>query len=571
MRAAGMMTTDRIGHSRRALRWGSVALLLLCIAVAAGTYVGHPGSPWVLTAFHLAFAAMLALVPRRPRVDAYGFLAIFLFLGFWAKFVAHQWFRYPYNEPVGDFAQRPEQWDRALAAAAAAAVGVALFRVVQLGWRRHRTGQTVLPASVPRMQVPGWYRRAPGWTWAGLTVAVVLFYLANHHYAFFVTGVNARIVLPLKLNAIFAWTAYCGIAMLVMLLADWEQQRRPERLGPLVIALSLLGVLMSASMSSRASALFVFGALAMACFAHGRIAPSRWWRNGGWKWLPVMAAAFAASLVAVSAIRLTLYKVVDPNAAAVAAPAAQLSNAAGAQPALPATGKPVPAPQADAPPVSSSAPPSAPAATTTAGEAGEAAPATAVAPAAPAALAAPAAPTAPVAQQRLQMTPSNMLRQVMQLAIDRWIGIEGMLAVASSDRLGPPLLREGLTEDPARGVNAIFQRIAHSVYVYQPDFTYLTLPGFAAVLYYSGSLLVVCFGMFAVCALICWLDGVALRATGSRLLTAWVGLLLANAVCQMSFPYLALVFAVLTGLSLIGFRVLGRIGGGAPQTVVQHA
>jgi hypothetical protein len=557
MKTADRMATDRIGQSRGVLRWGRLALLLVWAVVAAGTYVGHPGSPWVLTAFHLAFAAMLALLPRRPRVDAYSFLAIFLFLGFWAKFVAHQWFRYPYIEPVGDFAQRPEQWDRALAAATAAAVGVALFRVAQLGWLRHRAGKTVLPASMPNMDVPAWYRHAPGWTWAGLTAAVLLFYLANYHYAFFVTGVNARVVLPFKLNAIFAWTAYCGIAMLVMLLADWEQQRRPDRLGPLVIALSALGVLMSASMSSRASALFVFGALAMACLAHRRIAPSRWWRNGGWKWLPVMAAAFAASLVAVSAIRLTLYKVVDPNApAAAAVPPAQVSNDARALPPPGVPADPVAAPQADAPTVSPVAPPSAPAESATAASPDEATPTVTV---------------APVVQQRLQMTPSNMLRQVMLLTIDRWIGMEGMLAMASSDRLGTPLLREGLTEDPARGVNAVFQRIAHSVYVYQPDFTYLTLPGFAVVLYYGGSLLVVCLGMFVVCALICWLDGLALRATGSRLLTAWVGLLLANAVCQMSFPYLALVFAVLTALSLVGFRLLGRIGRGGPQTVAQHA
>lgn len=562
MKAAGMTATDRTGQSRPALRWGGRALVLLWLAVAAGTYVGHPGSPWVLTAFHLAFAAMLALLPRRPRVDAYSFLAIFLFLGFWAKFVAHQWFRYPYIEPIGDFAQRPEQWDRALAAATAAAVGVALFRAVQLGWLRHRAGQAVLPLSMPSLAVPAWYRRAPGWTWAGLTVAVGLFYLANYHYAFFVTGVNARIVLPFKLNAIFAWTAYCGIAALVMLLADWEQQRRSNRLWPLVIALSVLGVVMSASMSSRASALFVFGALAMASLAHGRIAPSRWWREGGWKWLPVMAAAFAASLVAVSAIRLTLYKVADPNAPAAATSPAQPAIDAGAAPDATSNAPAnAPANAISAPAVNASPAPAAatqyvlPASASAASTGGSA----------------PAIAVAPVAQQRLQMTPSNMLRQVMLLTIDRWIGMEGMMAVASSDRLGLPLLREGLTEDPARGVHAVFQRLAHSVYAYQPDFTYLTLPGFATVLYYSGSLLVVCLGMFAVCALICWLDGLALRATGSRLLTAWVGLLLANAVCQMSFPYLALVFAVLTGLSLIGFWLLGHIGRGEPRTVAQHA
>jgi hypothetical protein len=121
------------------------------------------------------------------------------------------------------------------------------------------------------------------------------------------------------------------------------------------------------------------------------------------------------------------------------------------------------------------------------------------------------------------------------------------------------LLRAGLSENPKVGGNSIYQRIAHSIYVPQPGFTYLTLPGLPVVLDYSGSLLVVGVGMFVACAIICLIDGLALRLTESRLLTAWVGLLLANAICQTSFPYLTLVFICLTLSSLLGLHLLTRV------------
>jgi len=181
-----------------------------------------------------------------------------------------------------------------------------------------------------------------------------------------------------------------------------------------------------------------------------------------------------------------------------------------------------------------------------------------------------ATPGAPLLH--LRMTPDRMLRQVLLLTTDRWIGLEGMLALSASHQLSPALLRAGLVENPNAGVDSIYQHLAHGIYVYQPGFTYLTLPGWPVVLDYSGSLLIVGAGMFAVCAVICLIDGLAWRLTRSRLLTAWLGLLLANAICQMSFPYLALVFIGLSSLSLLGLHLLARAKAGwAEQAAVEHA
>lgn len=498
------------------------AILLAAWAVlAARTYFNYAGNLWILTGFHLAFICMLALVAPRPRVDAYSFLAIFLFLGFWMKFTAHQWIDYAFVEPVGAFSGQARQWDHALAATASAACGVSLCRALYLCWRRtRRASHAALP------HAPGWYRRTPARIWVVLASLAVLLYAANFRFAFFVTGIDTRLVLPFRLNALLAWAVYCGTAMLVMLLADCEYQRRPERLWPLAVALGALGMLMSASMLSRASTLFLFSAVAMACIAHQRIPLSHFYQKRGWVLLLGMAATLMASLVVVSAIRLRLYEVPAPVTRATP---------------LPPAASPVPLP---------ALPPTAP----LSASAGISSAVTSAAP-----------------QRHLRMTPDRMLRQVLLLTTDRWIGLEGMLALSASHRLGPALLRAGLIESPKSGVNSIYQHIAHSTYVSQPGFTYLTLPGFPVVLDYSGSLLIVGAGMFGACAVICLIDGLAFRLTKSRLLTAWLGLLLANAICQTSFPYLTLVFVCLSALSLPVLHLLTRATAERVEAKTSHA
>lgn len=522
------MTPPRALTAMRRAAMSPQGGLLAAAAVLAGpTYVSYPGSPWVLSGFHLAFLAMLALAVPRPRTDAYSFLAIFLFLGFWLKFTAHQWIGYGFVEPVGAFAGTAGQWDTALRGSAAAACGVAAWRALQLGWwRRGRPagpGATLEPMA--DLAVPSWYAAAPARVWLCLGGLAVLLYAANFRFAFFVTGVDARVVLPLRLGALAAWAVYCGLPMLVMLCADWDYQRRPDRLWPLVAAPSVLGVVMSASMLSRASTIFLYAALGMAGLAHRRFPLRRLWLGRGWLLSAGMALALVASLAVVSVTRLHVYE--EPAPRAVAAAAAP--RAAGTAPA-PATPQP---PAATAP--------------------------------------SPVPPTTTPPPSHLRMTPGLMLRQVLLLTTDRWVGLEGMLALSASDRPGAALLRAGLLENPRSGVHSIYQTLARSPYRFQPGFTYLTLPGLPVVLGYSGAPLVVGAGMFAACAVICLIGGLARRLTRSTLLSAWLGLLLANAICQMSFPYLTFVFVGLCTVALLALHWLLQRMAGGKRAMARHA
>ena len=78
------------------------------------------------------------------------------------------------------------------------------------------------------------------------------------------------------------------------------------------------------------------------------------------------------------------------------------------------------------------------------------------------------------------------------LFIDRWVGIEGVVAVSSSKELGWDLWREAWNERFQVGVLSIYdQRFIESPYkanADKPVFHFISLPGIIAFLYFPGSL-----------------------------------------------------------------------------------
>ncbi|WP_459950491.1 hypothetical protein [Denitratisoma sp. agr-D3] len=78
------------------------------------------------------------------------------------------------------------------------------------------------------------------------------------------------------------------------------------------------------------------------------------------------------------------------------------------------------------------------------------------------------------------------------LFIDRWVGIEGLMAVASSDRRGWDLWRDAWLEEFQPGTPSLYDsQLIVSPYVAGIDGTrnhFVSLPGIVAFLYYPGSL-----------------------------------------------------------------------------------
>ncbi len=423
---------------RRACRTAVAAVSVLLAAVAIGSLTWDPANWRPLLAFHASCAALVLLAWPRPRADSYTVLALFLWAGFWLKFVAHGVFAYPFLEPIGAFDGSSESWRRVFVIAAAGISGAAFA-----------TGHMArAPARPPPRSTdedayvvpPAWYSARVRTVWIGLLAVLLAIYVANFHYAFFQTGVNTRLVLPLKLNVLLSWACYCGIPLAVALAGGWELGRRPGHFALMIISVAILGVVASASLASRATTVFLMLAYVAAFLSHMPVRRVQIVRQWTWRLPAIMAATLCLSLLVVSWFRLDTYVVAPPVPTAVQA-------GAGTSMERPGVG----------------------------GAAG-----------------------AGSTGVGLAMTRSHMFRQVMLLASDRWVGLEGVLAVAGSTDVSPgaPLFVAGLREPATNGVDSIYQRIAHSQYVYLPNFTYLTLPGAVAVLAYSGAPAVVFGGMF---------------------------------------------------------------------------
>jgi hypothetical protein len=459
-----------------------VNFFLLC----AGSLFYYPGSVLVLLFFQLVFLLMFVLAWVRPFVYAHFFLTFFLFLGFCLKFNAHLFFEYPFVEPVGDFSGSSQEWDRALAGGSAAALGVVVFKLLQLAWCyfypsvRSTTGRIV----------PGWYVRFPGFIWISLMLLSVVLYVANYFFAFYQTGVNSRLVLPFGLGAVFAWLCYCGLIIVFYLVLDWEYLRRKDRTWPLVWSLCLLGVLVSVSLLSRATVVLLFLSFSMVLFFHKKNLLLQLWRSWRLRILVMPVLFLSISLVLVSWFRMSTY---DYEVATMEAPAVSAVDQ-----------------------------------------------------------------IEPVQLDKEYMTPARMFIEVMRLGVDRWIGLEGMLVFSSSDTRGLPLLKDILSESPGMGINSIYQQLSSSPYKLMEDFTYLTLPGAPALLFSSGSLMITFGGMFFLAMLLSLFEYFAFWASQSRFVTSWLGVLMANAVCQMSFPYLWCVFVVESFLALCALAFIIR-------------
>jgi hypothetical protein len=156
--------------------------------------------------------------------------------------------------------------------------------------------------------------------------------------------------------------------------------------------------------------------------------------------------------------------------------------------------------------------------------------------------------------------------QLRNLLVDRWVGLEGVLAVTAA-RERPPL-RVVLTEPAAAGVDGWFQRLARAPDLRMEGFTFLTLPGPLALLATTGSLAVVAGATSALVLLLLVLEWQMRRRWAGAHLPAMAGVALANYFVQMHVPRLWMIFLAQL-LSTVALLCLlqatsMRRGGGEP-------
>jgi hypothetical protein len=139
--------------------------------------------------------------------------------------------------------------------------------------------------------------------------------------------------------------------------------------------------------------------------------------------------------------------------------------------------------------------------------------------------------------------------RILRLSVDRWIGLEGVMAVQSYPKKGKAFLLDGMKEKREIGKVTLYQEVCKSHYrTASRTFQFGSLPGAAAFLYYSGSLWVVMLGMGAFSLLILLIERVVDMLTANPLLCSLIGFGVANTVAQFGMaprqdiPYYFMIF-----------------------------
>jgi hypothetical protein len=166
--------------------------------------------------------------------------------------------------------------------------------------------------------------------------------------------------------------------------------------------------------------------------------------------------------------------------------------------------------------------------------------------------------TSPIAQ-----FPLDPLSKFFKFSIDRWVGIEGLMAVASYPDKNFDLLIRGLMEFGSNPMGGIYQEIslAHYRLMDMEKFIFASIPGPIGFFYYSGSLAIVFLGMFALTFFLVLFEVLALHLTSNPIVCSFYGFSLANFVSQFgvfprnSIPYLVFLFAALIFISCIQSRI----------------
>lgn len=492
-------------------RLAAAGAVLIVAGASVPATAHYPGAPWRSLFFCLIAGGLLPLAILIGRSPFRILTAAFLWLGFWAKFVAHFALGAQFNEPIGLFSGSAEAWDRALLMATSGLSGVAVALVLTA---RLRPTEPKPPAETSEDLLS----RFGVVLLAVSLVPALAFFGFNYVFAILRVGFVPKLALHPYLYVIVAFAVSWGILLWLLGLTWWLVER--QKLAPtfLVYIAAAEGSLAALSMGSRVQMLLHVCA---GLFALWQGWVWRRWRIpfSGWlRMAAVVAPLFVGALVLVSFDRAVAFA----EAAVIVQTEPSLRSPAG-ETAKPEIVKA--SPKTDAGPL----------------------------------------PRPTDKELRRAIVESNIRsipQEIGSLFLMRWLGLDGVLATVETEHvLGMALLRDAILEQPAAGVDAIFQRMSHSVYTRLDNFVFMTIPGPVAIAAFSGSALV-CFLALAGTVLAGTLfEHLGLRLTANPAVAAVAGVALAYLLVQMNFPRTLFFFTIELVLAFLAIAAIGWMAG----------
>ncbi len=156
---------------------------------------------------------------------------------------------------------------------------------------------------------------------------------------------------------------------------------------------------------------------------------------------------------------------------------------------------------------------------------------------------------------------NESFKKVVHLSVDRWIGLEGVMAIVSYPDKGGELIFDALRETRGPGNVNKFQEIANSGYqsIDSKVWQFSSLPGITAFLYFSGSIWVVLFGMIFFTILVQFLEFLIFKGTNNPILCSLLGALLASNVTQFGIaPIQGLTYLLMVAIGVLAITIIQR-------------
>lgn len=535
------------------LLWGFLTLL---------ASLSTPSSPFAYLVFSAVFLGLVVTGTFQRKSYGYFFLSLFLWLGFWLKYTLHILLNYPFVEPVGNFygagygwyrsdlispvsysIGEKLNWDAVLWASSCGAIGIVLaFFVFSLFTKRRAI-------SPDRVHVPYWYARVRCRLWFAVVLTITAAAITNSVLGIHQIGLVPRTVLPWPLNALLSWWVSMGAAIAVGTMVYWDMKIGKSLVAP-ICAVLFEGFLSTVSLLSRGVYIFhVLPQLLALCGRYREIVGLG--RKQIALLIPIGIVLLLLSVVVVTTLRTQLYARESRNAIPVDVPTASPSpNTADQRSWQQHILDEVIAEMKQR---------------ITSGQAMQ-------------------KQLSLLIERRTELegqqikafggghtlksdfldSVRSVFRNLAQLAGDRWIGIEGVMAVQAYEAKSGHAFLAALTERREIGKLTSYQIISNSPYSAMRSHRnqFAALPGSTAFFLLSGSLWAVTAGMLVLGLVLLAFERLVLLLTSNPLQCALVGLAMANTIAQMGLsprqdiPYYAMICVAILAIYAVQSRLL---------------
>lgn len=422
-----------------------VVLYLMCTAIfvlAIFALSRYPGQGYVYIVFSVISNILLYFGFRNNAIFFDTYIGIFFWLGFWLKLTVKIAFMEGlFNESVGNFDGSGAAFDLVLIVTSIGLFGLLVASVIREKLIFKYPSKI---EDVTQKGLLGFYCSHRSLILLSFLVLIISVSASNIYLGIYQRGEIPRTILPYGLGGVYSWLLLFGLASFSALMLKFEFEIN-KRVSYLVILLGLLeGFFSSVSLLSRGMILNT-SALLYGLFRNMKYIRIKTSYNHVVGLFIIFAILFVSSVFSVNYLRSKSLK------SAPSTPATSASSS-----------KTTPTPSNPITLVAGTPTSSVPGTQTTSGF--------------------------PISTSRLR----DIKGMTVPLFLDRWVGIEGVMAVSSYPKLGWDLWREAWKEVYSNYGTSFYDiNLIKSPYlmVDTSDKHYISLPGILAFCYYPGSLI----------------------------------------------------------------------------------